>query len=1041
MKKLFILSFMLCLLGGNSAWADYFRFTYNPQVNGDENNWVTENGPDLLVYYTNGGVNNYTNDNNREAEFDWYAVPQGVSLSSDCLQTGDGLSGSTCKLKNKQVKFKGKEGYILVYAYHRDALWNVDHFIASFCIYVVDPSYQVKVWDFNNHRLSNGWVDEDGSQLKFEESSLWKRETLSNSANGDIAFDAYKYINASDNNGQYGAFNERVMDTNGLFFNTQAEGFAVCNNSDHYTGGDQYKRFIAIARGSSFTIPGSWLQAGYRVRVLADKYGGLLNLNITNAKDIAGRDIKETYKIGGTPWNDPSHRFAGYYQFIVKESNTDMTFSVVGGNDDAQWMRIYRIEIYKGDFRTDNNVLGKYTVTNRINRPNTTTNDGLELNPVGENGDKGNYHLHYRSKGDPVYVKSVITTGNLNINTTDFVQTSGYNYEYQTKRGQYGAFKVGLVGTTHDSKYEVDYAERVVSVGTLHVMPHPYTWDFTNLKTYANMTKEEADATKDLNNWKRQEDGNWTFWYDRRNNEGTSVGAPFAFGSELYSGSQIFNEAIGLGFSPKGGIDNGSITITEKGLKIEDNISNDKLAGVDATSPNSYGTDANGEIVGKDANNNYYLESNENPGIFDTGEGIRNEACKVTRGWELTIPDIHYHGVVYIRVTTIPGKSPRIGFDYNRSNGGTALYGKWNVYKRIIDNGDGTKDIIFAHSPLLWSHRTHDFKILLNNVVVKKIATSIDQKLIGKTGYATESRDHAIDHRLTTYFMGEKKDEDKKDIEVKAFTAYLDGAEGNEDYTTAHFVELTKPLLGSSQGSNGGCILYRWVKGKNKTYVGFDSEGYFAGQGRCAFHLFAPAIHDIFTESSITNANFDNYKSIYSNSFVVDVNKVTNVNQLVNGKESKNILLSHLNGNDGYVSPNDNEGNTNYIFTSKSYKTYDATKINDHYNAESDCYEMVFVRVDPKGHEGKGATISDNCAYTHIPTAKLPELGVSNGKMNIVFDDFIGFEDVIGGIATGVSSVSREEEETPFYTLEGVAVKRPTQNGIYIRNGKKVIIK
>ena len=49
----------------------------------------------------------------------------------------------------------------------------------------------------------------------------------------------------------------------------------------------------------------------------------------------------------------------------------------------------------------------------------------------------------------------------------------------------------------------------------------------------------------------------------------------------------------------------------------------------------------------------------------------------------------------------------------------------------------------------------------------------------------------------------------------------------------------------------------------------------------------------------------------------------------------------------------------------------------------------------------------------------------------------------LGGIATVIRKAIEEadKEDGEFYTLQGVKVNKPTTKGVYIHNGKKVLVK
>lgn len=62
-------------------------------------------------------------------------------------------------------------------------------------------------------------------------------------------------------------------------------------------------------------------------------------------------------------------------------------------------------------------------------------------------------------------------------------------------------------------------------------------------------------------------------------------------------------------------------------------------------------------------------------------------------------------------------------------------------------------------------------------------------------------------------------------------------------------------------------------------------------------------------------------------------------------------------------------------------------------------------------------------------------------KISLFFDE--DFEDLNGGIATAIINSIEEDmyKNDSFYTLQGVKVAKPTTKGVYIHNGKKILIK
>ena len=47
----------------------------------------------------------------------------------------------------------------------------------------------------------------------------------------------------------------------------------------------------------------------------------------------------------------------------------------------------------------------------------------------------------------------------------------------------------------------------------------------------------------------------------------------------------------------------------------------------------------------------------------------------------------------------------------------------------------------------------------------------------------------------------------------------------------------------------------------------------------------------------------------------------------------------------------------------------------------------------------------------------------------------------VDGEATAINSVNAKTEKAQWYTLSGVKISQPTQPGIYIRSGRKVVVR
>lgn len=274
-----------------------------------------------------------------------------------------------------------------------------------------------------------------------------------------------------------------------------------------------------------------------------------------------------------------------------------------------------------------------------------------------------------------------------------------------------------------------------------------------------------------------------------------------------------------------------------------------------------------------------------------------------------------------------------------------------------------------------------DMTLFFNNLIIKKIAISQDSKTVNKLGYATESRNVEIDPELMGYMTG---------TGLKAYTV-TNVTYGNKagDIPSITLTEIPKAnVMGpATAGDHRGYIIYNTDETAKAVNI---LDG--------GFHLFVPDMHDI---SSASKAK----KSILET------------------EDEKNYLRSHINS--GSISQTDGDY-TNYLM---NYK---------------------YIGNDGKQHEGPeafyragvGASLGANKAYLQLLTEKVKPTnydGVNPAKFAIIFVD-----EELGTVTTslnGVESTERTYNDDCYYTLDGVKVMNPTKKGIYIKNGKKIIIK
>lgn len=271
-----------------------------------------------------------------------------------------------------------------------------------------------------------------------------------------------------------------------------------------------------------------------------------------------------------------------------------------------------------------------------------------------------------------------------------------------------------------------------------------------------------------------------------------------------------------------------------------------------------------------------------------------------------------------------------------------------------------------------------DMSLFFNNHIIKKIAISQDPKTVNKLGYATESRNVVIDPELMGYMTG---------TGLKAYTVtsvvYGDKA-GDVPSITLTEIPSANVMGKASTGDKKGYIIYNTDDTKA---VSILDNG---------FHLFVPDMHD---DPDATNKKKD----------LLDV--------------SGNYLISNLNSSS---IPQTSGDYTNYLMNYK-YKGADGKQ---HEGPEA------FYRASAN------ATLGANKAYLQLLTEKVKPSsanGNSGAKFAIIFvNEEEGTETTS---LDGVKSTETLSGDNSIYTLSGVKVSQPQKGGIYVKNGKKVVIK
>ena len=869
--------------------------------------------------------------------------------------------------------------------------------------------------------LSIGRDKDTNSQFYYEVLNReWTYSQRQTGSSGGF-HDSY-YANVWDMEGDNA---DMIWETEGLWFETGTNLSCIYNENDAVedpfktnplnftspgtTDPDRYVGLMPVTDGkkSSFTIPG--LMPGDRVLIFMKSGEGSgdngIFLNITGAKDALGNQIEATdlYKAGGTNWQHD--RYEGCYHFI-KDDTTDpnsqygrMTFDMKAGS----MCKLMYIHIYQGERIPTTTITSQNSSENDNSKLLFINDKGAEL---GSNGSASQLSLRFRGKGQFSESKVLTYSGNLKANsfTGDNFKVSGkYNHliDFTSKVGEIGMFRLRMTDIEYNSNYVADFSDRNFTVGYRDkVDSYPYTWDLTDIQGFSNdkivaengnypiaaASQDEYGDEWDISLFDANGNMKVNTGYDPLNFNNIFDSHKIGFGNQLWAGGGVIPEARGLWFYMDGNYPqyNDCAQITSEGIRF-------------ANVPDEAGKrEANWNYkmvvpdVPKDAA--VYLRMKRDQSVKDNDN---------TNGTPFLATKFHFGTATDASQKTSLSTSTEVIDGTGNSNS------KYSFYKVA-----GTNDeyIVAVKNTGSMNHLT----FTLNGWIVEKVAVSTDPKTVNVKGYATESRDHDIDTRLTSYLTG-------KDIKT-----YL---VGSPDYAnrTLTLAEVSQPentgyknfvLPGKKAVVEGetvkpaegtGCVLY------NSTEVTETKDGETITTKEAkilngGFHLFVPDMHD--RDNKVSAANLSN-------------------NMLKANLDATSIPATETVDGTEY---------TNYILTYKYYKLdKDGKKIAGTLNTDG---PEIFYRVAYGGATGK-----TNTAYLPLPTENVDPSYATNpnnhAKFTFVFADELFEQNQ--GIATAVENVEVQQiinGTAEWYNLNGQKLNgKPSKGGLYIINGKKVLVK
>ncbi len=822
---------------------------------------------------------------------------------------------------------------------------------------------------------------------------------------GDKIFDPF-FSNKYDMEGDNA---DMMWDTEGIIIETSAHESVMFNeyiNSNDTDGKNTVNhsqetdpdRYVGILPGGKFRIP--WLDENDRVIIYMGSGTGTgseqMVFNITNARDALYKEINpnDKYVAGGSQWIDEggsNNNYRGCYHFFAKEKG-DMIFELL--KDGSSMCKLYKIQIYHGDRIYTNDIKGataddKFLLWSRAKDPNDANDTDYT------EGNRPNWTLQYFGKdqqlanGTNNVVNEIIAkTGNVTkpkpnssvktITTNAAAKTFTYTHEL----GEIGTFRMRGKDMEKNMKYVADYGDHNVTVAYQETMKYPYTWDFKDA-TLFNSGNEGIFQKEDGIGDGQPADVSDEFWA--------------AFGGSITSKTY---ERTSRDLSLWETYENGSYRLrlnSQLGVnKAKDNIFET------AKSIDGNQVWANGAVVPETQGVWFYTENNNSTSGYwiTSDDGMDLNTSSSTWLYNVVIPNVPAKAAVYLRMRNVIKKDDA-HFAYNLKG---ANQNEVEVYSlaevpgtEVVDENDIIyQDYIFA----VMNKGTAKRHLVLSfgGYQLKKLAVSEDPKTVNIKGYASESRNRVIDHELTSYFTD------------KPIHAYL---AKQKDESTIMFEKITKPMpAATADGQFVGSVIYN-EDNANDTGM-FDVFGANSG-----FHLFVPDMHDYTGDPNyplgnpnITDENADNGAM---SKHTRDLQPTSdNMMQSFNAGGTANKKLEQTATKDIYV-------------LSYKYLDHDRTGQDTH-----EAQKEAFYRL-----ASSGAMAKPNSAYI-----QLGKPAASQAKVSFIFEDEL-FGETNNGIATGISEATDQgTRKMEWYSLDGQKLNGvPTAKGLYIVNGKKVLVK
>lgn len=728
------------------------------------------------------------------------------------------------------------------------------------------------------------------------------------------------------------------------------KGFSDMSLADQFNATpDQVEScdLISFSKGSKILIPahdGDFIKIYFRRHAA----GSGSNVAITNATDLNGKEFTADEPLKITQWNDVANSPRGCY--IIKAKTTKLDPYVHLRVADNGWTAIASIEVAQDSMASDMKLSKGQGTKNAIA---FTAKNNSYVRPTSNNDYQ--FVVSYGSMYSDVPIatvnKATLTTeGQITASVLKHWEERDskgnlahrYNDTIQVSDGA-GRLRIHQEVYDEDSCYLVNQFDTWIAVGQMTQQTYPYTWDFTE----TNINNKSSAS------YKHRKDNNEGFgsWTGNTDTSKPTQGGNYVNVIETYKDDKL------------------NVTYTKPAF----------AAGSELLALHGPGESKTLDAIAEAAGVGF--------GTSDGNDGLNNKSLsfagknitiKPTSGnSRITIPGVKSKDRIYMKLdgSYFPGGGKNISFNVKNatliSSDPNANDCQGNVFRfDAIADGDVTIDCIFD-----------------GGVTIEKIAVTNLLKTVNKYGYATESRDHAIDYRL-------QQELTRNYVHPYAITAY--DAVGNKGDVQ---VKLTEANEVKVLPASTGVVLYRDPA---------TTEHAIKSGDKMEFPMFYPAMN-------------------------IDASTVPEGNLMVANVEQ---------GTTDLVEP---AGSTIFFLT-HTYYPYNGKKWGSKIEAGKEIFS-VYRKVSGgnnkvganKAYLQVPATVERIWDMDPSLTGGGP---ASTAKVGVIFINTDDSETTDINIVPDVPNNGKLSDTGAYYTLQGVKLDgRPTMPGIYIHNGRKEVIR